>query len=233
MAFVDDDDYIMPQMYDLLWSSMAKEKADVVVCQWNYENTDGQHTIIHSSTDELLLGKHDSRSFSHYIYKGGYMNGLVVSPWNKLYKKKLLNNAEFGGYIGEEEEMNDCVFSKPCVVYVIPDELYYWCQNNDSASNESFSWKRWHYLEMLLKRIVLYSHDSFMVRETKILYLNIFVEYFYKAKNNNVSIPISLLRKFQSIYREILFNRNIRLRFLLRMTVFYISPAIYKALVLR
>lgn len=233
IAFIDADDYIKPEMYELMLKAMADNSADVVVCQFNYEKINGTHSIVHKNDDELLLGTHNSTLFSHYIYAGGYQNGLVVAPVNKLYKKTLLYDADFSGYIGEDEEMNDYVYSKNCKIFVIPDELYYWCQNLNSTTNVAFSSKRWHFLEMLLKRIKRYSSDSFMVRKTKLLYINIFIEYYYKAKANGVNVPIALYNDFKSIFFLLLFNGDMDLKLFIRGVVFLLSPNLYKRIILK
>lgn len=155
IALVDDDDYILPDMYKTMLDAIIKYNVDVCVCQWDYETVTGKHTISRDDIDESIYGYHTSIDFAHYLYKRhkatgyGYSNGVVVSPWNKLFKKDVISDIVFSGYIGEDEEMNDQVNCKNCRIYVIPEVFYYWCENRTSMSHQPFSEKRFHFLDML------------------------------------------------------------------------------------
>lgn len=190
VAFVDADDYMHPQAYEIMLKSLLLDSTDVCVCQWNYEVIDGRHTINNRIYDDTFYGIKTGTEFARYLYcykdteNGGYgyANGLVVSPWNKLYRKELLTGFTSSGYIGEDEEMNDYVLSqKDTRVSIIKDELYYWCENPDSITHQAFSDKRWHLFKMLDKRSKLYK-DKYIQEETHKLIFNIYIEYYFKSR---------------------------------------------------
>lgn len=52
----------------------------------------------------------DCGIFQHRYRK--YVNGVVVSPWNKLFRHELLDGFRSIGYLGEDEDMNDYALSK-------------------------------------------------------------------------------------------------------------------------
>lgn len=191
IAFVDADDYMHPQAYEIMLKSLLRDSTDVCVCQWNYELIDGRHTINNRIYDDTFYGIKTGTEFARYLYcykdteNGGYgyANGLVVSPWNKLYRKQLLTSFTSSGYIGEDEEMNDYVLSqKDTRVSIIKDELYYWCENPDSITHQVFSDKRWHLFKMLEKRSKLYK-DKYIQKETHKLIFNIYIEYYFKSRS--------------------------------------------------
>lgn len=238
IAFVDDDDYILPTMYETMLNAITNNQVDMCVCQWNYELPDGTHTINNKIYDENFYGKKSSVEFAQYLYKYnnqenyGYANGLVVSPWNKLFKKEIIKGVKAEGYLGEDEEMNDWINSKNCSVIIIKDEFYYWCQNLNSMSNKPFSDKKYHFLDALEKRRTLFS-DKYIIRETEKLYCNIFIEYYYKAKKNNVTILPKYNHTFKNIYFSLLKSKYCHMKFYLRVLIFIISPNIYRNIVLK
>ena len=198
VAFADSDDYMKPEAYGTMLLAMMRDGTDMCACQWNYELPNGKHTINNRIYDDSFYGVKSSTEFARYLYKYsdleraigyGYANGVVVSPWNKLYRRSFLLGFESNGYIGEDEEMNDYILSNPNVrVSVIRDELYYWCQNLNSISNSPFSEKRWHFLNMLAKRSRLYT-DEYVVRETHKLICNMTIEYYYKSLASEITPP--------------------------------------------
>ncbi|MBD5232324.1 MAG: glycosyltransferase family 2 protein [Bacteroidales bacterium] len=120
IAFADTDDYMTPDMYGVMLNAILKEDADVCACQWHLELTNGQHVIDHKIYGDTFYGVKTGVEFAEYLYKYreiekggyGYANGVVVSPWNKLYKKSILQGFQTTGYLGEDEEMNDYALSQ-------------------------------------------------------------------------------------------------------------------------
>lgn len=197
VAFVDSDDRMCAEMYETMLKAMKHDHTDVCACQWNYELPNGQHTINNRIYNQSYYGIKTGVEFARYLYKYkelenggyGYSNGVVVSPWNKLFRKELLRGFESNGYYGEDEEMNDFVYSQTGIkVSVIPEELYYWCQNLDSITNRPFSEKRWHFLKMLSERSRRYN-DRYILGETNKLLCNIYIEYYFKGKEQGITPP--------------------------------------------
>lgn len=240
IAFVDADDYALPMMYELMLKAIHKHKTDVSVCQWNYELSDGRHTIKNKIYDESFYGVKPALEFAKYLYKFaskefengtiGYANGVFVTPCNKLYKRTLLMGYKSTGFIGEDEEMNDYVFSQSNVkVTILPEECYYYCQNLNSTSNRPFSDKRWYFIKMLGKRAELYD-DAFIVGETYKLICNIYIEYYFKANNTP---PDYVKRIFEKAYRYLKKTHYCPAKFFVRMDLFRLSPQIYRKIFLR
>lgn len=241
VAFVDQDDYMAPHMYEIMVNAIAESGVDVCVCQWNYELPDGRHTINNRVYEDSFYGVKEGVEFARYLYwyrgveKGGsgYANGVVVSPWNKLFRRKLLIGFESTGYLGEDEEMNDYVLSQPGVkVNVIPDELYYWCENLGSMSNRPFSDKRWYFLRAMGKRIKKYN-DTYILTETCKLICNLYIEYFYKGKIAKIIPPCDVAELYSDSCLNLIKLGYNNPSFYARMFLFKCSPFLYKRLLMR
>lgn len=239
IAFVDQDDWMKSAMYGTMLSSIIENNTDVCVCQWNYELPDGTHTIDNTIYDESFYGVKTSIEFAKYLYKYinveqkyGYANGLVVSPWNKLYRKSLLSGFASTGYLGEDEDMNDYVFSQSNItVSIIKDEFYYWCQNMDSMSNRPFSNKKWEYFDAFGKRLKRYN-DAYVKECTYKLIFNYYIENYYKAKEVSLLPPTSVKQLFRKSCIGLIKSGKVETKTIVRMGLFLTSPALYKRLLM-
>lgn len=237
VAFVDQDDWMHPEMYGTMLETILRDHTDVCACQWNYELPDGTHSINNKIYDETFYGVKTSVEFARYLYKYnklernyGYANGLVVSPWNKLYRKDLLTGFISTGYLGEDEDMNDFVFSqKNITVSIIKNEFYYWYQNIESMSNRPFSTKKWEYFDAYKKRLNRYQ-DSYIIISTYRLIFNYYIENYYKAKEANILPPTWVKKLFYSSCKGLMKTGNLDIKSAIRMSLFCISPSLYKRL---
>ena len=143
----------------------------------------------------------------------------------------MIKGVKCSGFLGEDEEMNDWVNSKNVIVTVIPDELYYWCQNLDSMSNKPFSEKKYHFLDMLIKRCEIFD-DEYILNKSKLLFCNLIVEYWFNAEDAKITPPISQSKLLKKYVFDLLKSKSCSLKFYLRMMLFSISSNLYKKVLL-
>lgn len=222
LAFVDSDDYIMPNMYALLYHCMIENKVDIAVCNWQFEDDRGNWVVSMERVDPTILGSHKSIEFEKFHYQGSYEDGVVTSPWNKLYPVKAFEEIRFQGSLAEDEEVNDKINSRGYRVYVLPDQLYIYCQNNTSASHRPFDRKRYHHLEVLENRLVLFENEDMIVQKTARLYCNLYIEYYFAAKTAGIK-PYENKAAYWRCKKLGKSGMKTNLRFLL----FGISPKMY------
>ena len=84
IQFVDADDYIKPEMTEMLVDAMEREEADLVICGYT-KFQDGKMKKI-ANGNYIYDLKNDSASHFFDLYN----NWLINMPWNKLYKKSLI-----------------------------------------------------------------------------------------------------------------------------------------------
>lgn len=238
VAFIDQDDYIPLDAYSNMLATIHHDNTDVCVGQWNYELPDGSHTFDLSIYPERFYGIKEGEEFASYLYTEfapqndgySYVNGVVVSPWNKLYKKSLLAGFKANSYLGEDEDMNDYVLSQPNVrIAVIRETVYFWCMNLDSMSNRPFSTKTWNFIDVWNKRIKRYK-SQFIKAQTAKLLCNSYIEYYYKSIAADIPVPAQAHNSFVKGWATLLKTGFLQPKFHIRMLLFNISPAIYKKL---
>lgn len=162
-VFVDSDDCIHSQMIEVLYKTIQKNKADIVLCERveiEDKITDRQivfddNEIKSSKNEQILNGK---ECFGE-LYKENSVDFIVA--WNKLYDKKLIDKIHFPkGKIHEDE------FTIPMVLYSASKivykklPLYYYIRHKGSITKSGFSLKNLELEEALSERISFYKSES-------------------------------------------------------------------------
>lgn len=129
IGFVDSDDYIEKDMYELLHRNMLKEGADISCCNrfLVYENK-----IEVYGTDEYYEVMNSSRAieFSCMI---GYIG---ISAYTKLYQKELFDEIRYPkGKINEDMYTTYKLFDKANKVIYDATPKYYYRQRKGSITN--------------------------------------------------------------------------------------------------
>ena len=225
IAFVDSDDYICLDMYEKLLSCMIEQGVKIVLCQWQWQRKDGSMPEMVIPND--ICGKLNSIELQRYSCRGGYVNGVVCAPWNKLYDKEVLQEVSFDGPYAEDEGLNDKINSRNYEVFVLPDLLYFYCDNPDSMTHAEFSLKRIYFLDILEKRMELFQFDDYILNHTRQLYCNLYIEYYYKLRALKEDFPPHYKECFRKTRKGVKGN----IKFRIRMVLFAINPTLYQVVI--
>ena len=131
IAFVDGDDYLLPDMYEVLMRELVKSQADLITCGY-YEMRDGK--ICKSVTQfpnkciELTNENKKIAFLQDHVF-GTDMNYYIpVTVWSKIYKSELIKKAYFNvpDYLRVGEDNINMVY---CVklaqrIQLLPSALY-------------------------------------------------------------------------------------------------------------
>lgn len=143
VAFLDSDDYVEPNMYELLYQTAKEENADFVGSGEWIDGKNGQEKRIYvkkrknfktkQEMNELLFGMIGSRPEDAYDARYG------MSVWKNLYKRELLVREKIQ-FVSEREWISeDILFNMECLFHskkavMLPDCLYHYCLNGSSLS---------------------------------------------------------------------------------------------------
>lgn len=133
VGFIDSDDYIRKDMYELLYSKAIKENADYITCDLTY--------IFEDNENKNYISKGMSDLDNNY-HKAGILSPLFA--WNKLYKKDLLinNHLEFSkGLWYEDIPVTTILFALANKIAYIDEALYFYVQRKGSIMNTSYNEK--------------------------------------------------------------------------------------------
>ena len=111
ISFIDGDDYIHPQMLEILYEALLKGDYDFSMALYKEVYAKEQIQLISSYSfneicrDQLMYGLYNS-SNKNNTYRE--MNFHAV--WNKLYRRELINNTYFTSLSAEDTVFNTSIY---------------------------------------------------------------------------------------------------------------------------
>ncbi len=128
ISFIDSDDFIELDMYTYLISNMQKVDADIGICGTFIDYEDGKSITKNNSKEEVLNNK-------EALIKLNSFSSFDMAVWNKLYKKKILENIKFPfGKKSEDYFVMYRYFDRAKKVVVLPKCKYHYFQRKNSIS---------------------------------------------------------------------------------------------------
>lgn len=124
-AFVDGDDWIHPQMYEILITFIKKENADIVTCGFERKNMffDEKYIDITNVCYQVLTRE---QALSD-------IEVPLVVAWNKLYKKQIFNECRYPvGRLHEDEFVIHRIFWQCNKIVTIDMPLYFYTERETS-----------------------------------------------------------------------------------------------------
>ena len=132
VAFIDSDDFIEPDMMELLYTNMQRENADVSICG-----------IYHLYADRL---KRESATVDYTTLSGVEAAALVlrgdkisVNAVNKLFKKEIFNGIRFPvGKLSEDAFIMVKLLAGVKTVVIDTAPKYYYVHREDSITTSRY-----------------------------------------------------------------------------------------------
>lgn len=144
IGFVDADDWIEEDMYEILYNSLIKENADISICGYVYEDIYGN--TIRKSVEQQKSYRLNSKKAIEMMFDDRYYQGFLVNKLfcSKLFKTKngLKNLLDTDISMGEDRlTVFRCMLESNNIVY-IPCIKYHYLLNRSGAVNSNFSKKK-------------------------------------------------------------------------------------------
>lgn len=135
IAFVDSDDWILPDMYEKMLHTMQIEKADICACNIRSYYSDYEVVL---GCDEYIVG--NSEQILDMLYSDAK---YPVVAWNKLYKREVWEKLRFPvGKICEDAFTTFKLVHKAKRIVQIPEDFYCYRIRPQSIMTSPFSTKR-------------------------------------------------------------------------------------------
>ena len=137
ITFMDSDDYLAPNTYDVAYNTAVKYDADVIASGWrNFANV-GYSTKHIPGIALGVFGIHDNTVTSYDNLKKFRKHDHIYT-WNKLYKSEILDKVRYIRTTGFDDEcFNYCVYPKVNKFVFVPQVLYY-----HRLHDTNVSWQR-------------------------------------------------------------------------------------------
>lgn len=145
IGFVDSDDYIDKDFYEILVTNLEKFNADVSCCRYTNVWNDGRREPVGNDDSIHIYELNDA--LKEYLY------GKTMDPFacNKLYKAELLGNAKYPnthlrfikGILSEDNPFCIELFKKTSKVVLVGKSKYNYLQEREGAiTNTKISQKK-------------------------------------------------------------------------------------------
>lgn len=151
LAFVDGDDYIAVNMYEILEKRIIGDSADIAVCNFMYVNDQGE--LLQEKNHNLPILNECLESRNAIKKLSGPKSWYYVTACNKLYHRELFDELRFPkGKIHEDEFVIHHIIQKCGRISCVQDTLYYYVQRDKSITSERFSLRRMDIADALIDR---------------------------------------------------------------------------------
>lgn len=187
IAFVDSDDYIEIDMYDVMVKEIIREKVDIVACNFFFETENGT-VYKNSKNKEEVLSRN---SYPSSIYNNIGMQGYI---WNKLYSRDIIYH--LSDYIKFDENfkmMEDDLYNYRIFdenlsfkYKVLNSKLYHYVNHSTGASKQKYNEEKMKLFQVKIKEIDLLEKNGLESDYLKADYVIIFRRDQYLMKKNNI-----------------------------------------------
>ena len=130
ISFIDGDDRIHPQMYEILMYAMEVTKADVVECRYTHVEKDLDNEFSVNNINAVSMSGRDA-----YI-KSSYITSIAC---DKLYKKEIFDNIRYpvGKFHEDEYVFHEMIYKADRIAFVDIPLYFYLIRDNSIMSNMS------------------------------------------------------------------------------------------------
>jgi glycosyltransferase involved in cell wall biosynthesis len=126
VMFVDSDDYMLPQMCEIMVDAVEEKNADLVVC--GTTETWGGVWAPNRDVDYSSLASFKSDFIEHLTSE------LLSPPWNKIYRRELIKDVfETSSSFGEDLMFNLQYLAKIQAISVVDMIPYYYVIDNPTS----------------------------------------------------------------------------------------------------
>ena len=160
IGFVDGDDFVKPEMYEVLWETAVAKNAQVVCCSeilyWNEGHTELPDPL---KLDGTFSGARlEEEFYPQFFYDRTAQSKGCIPPavWNKIFKRELLlavyQETDPTVTIGEDMVISyACMLRATCICVLAQSYLYYYRQRSNSMIQGYWP----DYLKNLKKQVTL------------------------------------------------------------------------------
>lgn len=147
ITFVDNDDFILPDMYSTLVCNMQKFNASISMCSY---------VLYYGGEEEAEKGEGLVRELTNlealHIFHSRDRIDMIV-PWNKLYRRELFEGIRYPvGRTFDDEFITYKLLWKASKICFTDQKFYYFRQREDSVTHTRTLKKYTDYLDALIER---------------------------------------------------------------------------------
>ena len=237
IGFVDSDDFIHPQMYEILYEIMQRTGADITSCHYKFVGSeqneafefydDGLYEHIDTISCENIL-----RHFDDYCRRVS-----LISPCMRLCKAKLFDNLRFKeGYIEEDSMLLLPLLERASAISKVNLPLYFWTENPNSVTRVAFNYKRFAFIQVSYERVRFFEkrYDERLSKLFRREFMNRCVAFGIKAEETNLKKEFEIYKLLyrKKFFKYILSSDLCKMEFVMHF-LFFLQIPYYKRIYAR
>ncbi|MFR1757985.1 MAG: glycosyltransferase family 2 protein, partial [Thomasclavelia spiroformis] len=216
IGFVDPDDFIDSNMYEILFNIINLYQSDIVICDYYKvsEYNIKKYEEIQLNNKGIIVENINNIDAIERILTVGEK---FIFAWNKIYKRRLFENLRYNeGMIYEDEFLAHRILYRCNKVSIINSSLYYYVQRKGSIVNSRFSSKKFDKVYAIKDRVDFLKDKGIvnLIDKAEKSFIDYFVwNYFVGYQRlENIEYELKRLKKeFNSVFYRILDNKFISL----------------------
>lgn len=156
IGFVDGDDVVFPDMYDMLYRILKKENAQISCCKPKKDIC--FHLEKKSNPEEFSTRLFDADAAMRSLV---LEEDILVTVWNKLYSRAVMEGLSFEkGRYHEDEFWSYQVIARADRIVSVDGELYGYRQRPNSLMTRSYSLKHLDLLDARVNRLLFLEKNN-------------------------------------------------------------------------
>lgn len=140
ISFCDSDDYLHPQMIEILVRAAEQHHCDMSICRFAYvDDTASMPSDAPLDAEEIaarytsMLQRDDL--FTRWLLGSWDESVLYIAVWNKLYTRSLIADSRFEGHLAEDSRFNAALYKRCQEAAMVDASLYRYINIATSATH--------------------------------------------------------------------------------------------------
>lgn len=230
LGFVDSDDFVTDDMFEVLYNNAIKFNVDISAC--------GHMSYFENGNIKINTKKYIKKRYTRAEALDLFLIQELfdVVAWNKIYKREIFNETEYPiGKIYEDIQTTYKLIDKSNGVYLDSTPKYYYFQRINSISHSSFDKRMFWIIEGIndYKKICA---NSVRFKNEIVGEIRWYLVIYNKMIQSNIidkEIEKNIKEMIKNNLGKIIFNRYNGLVRKIQMLLFFISVKLYKKIYLR
>jgi len=232
IGFVDSDDSIHPNMYEMLLNNLRDYEADIAMCETTkvYDTNINEHIKESNKTirKQQIYTFNQEEAFKNLFNE---KNLVTVVPWNKLYKKEIFKHVRYpDGKVHDDEFVIHHII-QTAQKFVFTDAiLYYYYHNKYSFTNEKYKLSKLDALEAIKDRVLFFEKYEYnhLLQKGINNYLHLTIIHYYLVQKHyplEKEVKKKLTQEFKTVfikYNDILSMENKK-----ELRLFFVHPILH------
>lgn len=202
VAFVDSDDYIHPQMYDIMLDAMLRTQSDIVSCRLRQVD-EGEDVVFPKHLSPTIIEVVKSKNALEQFHEK-YLNLIWMSACTKLYHRSIFATLRFRrGIIFEDLDLFPYIIAEAKHIAIIDQELYCYRTSAQSITHSPFSEKYFDTIEMRGRHMDFFLQMGIVSQTQRAasLYVDSLIQTYQAINKNNKGLQKKFWEYIEQNYR--------------------------------